>query len=103
VRRHGRSDGNQREIVEALRTVGATVEDTHALGHGFPDILAGFRRFNWAIEIKLPGAKLTPDESLWHSSWNGQIAVVHSIEEAFELIGLEQNGAAWKRRTAGRS
>jgi hypothetical protein len=102
LRKHGRTDGNQQEIIDSLRRLGATVKDTSALGHGFPDIVVGHRRFNWLIEIKLPGQRLTEPETLFHSAWSGQIAVVHSIEEALELIGREENARGWRRSTAGR-
>jgi hypothetical protein len=36
-----RVDRNQAEIVEALREAGASVGHTHAVGHGFPDIVVG--------------------------------------------------------------
>jgi hypothetical protein len=45
------------------------------------------------IEIK-DGAKsasrkrLTDDEAKWHQTWRGQVAVVESVEQALELLGV---------------
>jgi hypothetical protein len=38
-----RVDRNQPEIVEALRSAGASVGHTHAVGQGFPDIVVGVK------------------------------------------------------------
>lgn len=87
-----RVDTNQPEIVNALRKVGATVAPTHTLGRGFPDLVVGFRGYNYLLEIKdgsKPPSKrkLTPDELKWHEEWNGQVAIVNSIDEALRVIG----------------
>lgn len=87
-----RVDANQKEIVTALRAVGASVSLTHTLGRGFPDLVVGFRGINYLMEIKdgsKPESKrkLTPDETLWHAAWAGQIAIIKNIQEALKLIG----------------
>ena len=87
MRLASRADSNQREIVQALRTCGAAVQHIHREGHGCPDILCGYKGKNYLLEIKMPGASLTKDELEWHSKWDGQVAVVHSIEEALNAIG----------------
>ena len=87
------TDANQAEIVDALRSVGATVHSLHAVGFGCPDLLVGFRGDNWLMEIK-DGAKppsrrkLTPIQVEWHRGWNGQVDIVNSIDEALTLIGV---------------
>lgn len=92
MRRAARTDANQKEIVNALRRVGATVHDTSRLGEGFPDIVAGYRSINYFLEVK-DGSKppsqkkLTEAEAKWHSEWSGQSAVVESVDEALRVIG----------------
>lgn len=86
-----RTDRNQSEIVEALRSIGATVAITSALGKGFPDIVVGYRGSNYLIEIKdwqqVPSKRrLTFDESEFHAVWRGQIAVVETVREAISLV-----------------
>lgn len=81
-------DANQAEIVQALRAIGATVQDLHEVGKGCPDILVGYRDRNYLLEIKNPETKgtITEREWKWHNSWHGQVAVVWSAEEAIAVI-----------------
>lgn len=80
-------DANQPEIVKALRKIGASVACVHEIGHGFVDLLVGFRGANTMLEVKIPKGKLTPDEVRFHESWRGKIYIVHSVEEALKAIG----------------
>ena len=95
MRKRGRTDENQTEIVNVLRRAGAGVLITSMLGDGAVDIIAGYRGVNYMMEIK-DGKKppsqrtLTPDEARFHEKWPGQICVVNSAEEALKAIG------AWK-------
>lgn len=87
-----RTDANQREVVAALRAVGATVQHLHAVGRGCPDLCVGFRGVNYLIEIKdgskPPSARrLTADEKIWHDSWQGTVCVVESVDDALNAIG----------------
>lgn len=86
-----RVDRNQAEIVQAMRKIGATVRHTHMVGNGFPDIEVGYHGNNYLFEIKDPdkppsGRKLTPDEERFHQEWKGQADVIHSAEEALEIM-----------------
>ena len=84
-----RVDANQSEIVTALRQAGCSVQDLHEVGHGCGDILVGRNGINYVLEIKAPGGKLNEREREWHSTWRGQVAVVHSAEEALKIINGE--------------
>jgi hypothetical protein len=93
MRRAARTDGNQAEIVAALRAAGASVHPCHAAGQGFPDLTVGYRGVNWLIEVKDPSKpkadqKLTPAQEGWHRDWRGQVAVVRTPEEALAVIGV---------------
>lgn len=83
-------DANQHAIVKALRAVGVSVALTSSIGQGCVDCFAGFDRNGHkeciAIEIKAPGGKLTLDELDWQARWHGPYAIVHSVEEALDLI-----------------
>jgi hypothetical protein len=84
-----RVDANQADIVKALRWAGASVTDTHIVGHGFVDITVGFRLVNYLLEVKIgPDEPLTPDELRWHANWAGQKAIIWSPEQALAAIGL---------------
>ena len=89
-----RVDQNQPLIVQALRSVGASVQFLHTIGKGCPDLLVGFRGLNFVLEVKNPAQKpsdrrLTPDEERWHLTWSGQKAVVETIDEALAAIGAQ--------------
>lgn len=91
MRRAAKTDANQREIVAALRAVGARVQHLHAVGRGCPDILVAFRGRLFALEIKAAGGTLTPDEAAWWREWlpvaREAIAVVRSPDDALRAIG----------------
>lgn len=93
MRRAAKVDGNQAEIVAALRRAGCSVQSLAAIGKGCPDLLVGRAGRNYALEIKdgrkPPSARrLTPDETAWLESWHGQVAVVTSVETALAAVGL---------------
>lgn len=92
MRRASKADENQRAIVRALRSAGATVAYTHTVGMGFPDIVVGFRGVNYLLELKdgekpASAQKLTPIQEEWHAAWNGAVEVVNSAEAALKAIG----------------
>ena len=84
-------DANEAEIVNALHGIGASVYRLDVPC----DVIVGFRRRNYLLEIKLPpGPKggtahrnLTTDQLMFQSTWRGQFAVVRSVNEAFAAIG----------------
>ncbi len=87
VRRAGRVDGNQAEIVEALRGIpDCSVLVLSAVGHGCPDLLVGYRGFNFLFEVKDPDQpphrhELTDEQSEFHASWCGQAQKVFTVKE----------------------
>lgn len=93
MRRAANIDPNQPTIVQALRKVGATVQHLHQVGKGCPDLLVGFRRQSFLLEVKDPAKppshrRLSDDEQVWHRSWQGlPVAVVHDVDEALRAIG----------------
>lgn len=92
--RAARVDDNQGEIVRALEKIGAVVVSLASLGDGCPDLLVGFRGKNFLLEIKNPkgrGARLTPDQEVFHSTWVGQVAIVYTVAGALGAIE-----AIWK-------
>ena len=91
MRRAARIDRNQPEIVEVLRGAGASVQCLHSVGAGCPDLLVGYMGVNLCVEVKdgnkVPSArKLTEDQVVWHSNWEGQACVVKNVGEALELL-----------------
>jgi hypothetical protein len=93
MRRAAQVDANQPEIVEALRSVGASVEFLHTVGKGCPDLLVGHAGRNYLLEVKdgrkVPSARqLNDDQEEWHDAWRGHRCVVESVEDALRAIGV---------------
>jgi len=101
MRKRAKVDGNHAEIVAAWRKAGASVLSLAPLGNGAPDALVCCFKECWAcdapiqtyllVEIKdgsrkLSEQRLTEDEAEFHKNWPGKIHVIHSIDEALELI-----------------
>lgn len=90
-RRAARVDANQKDIVAALRGVGASVTPIHTVGQGCPDLLVGYRGKNFLFEVK-DGAKppsarqLTDDEAVWFGNWKGEAHVIESAQQAVDVV-----------------
>jgi len=52
MRRHAKRDVNEKDIVDGLRAVSATVDRINE--EDMPDLIVGFRGVNYLIEIKPP-------------------------------------------------
>lgn len=76
-----RRDGTEKEIVAALRQIGARV--WHVSGAGLPDLLVLFRQRWTPLECKTAKGKLRERQidCLW--------SIVRTPEEAFAAIGAE--------------
>lgn len=93
MRRAAKVDDNQSAIVGALRAVGASVQSLATVGAGTPDLLVGYRRQTYLLEVK-DGAKCASDRKLtepqqeWHRIWRGlPVAVVEDVDQALRAVG----------------
>lgn len=87
MRRAAHVDANQKEIVDALRAVGALVTSLAAVGKGVPDLLVKFRGRLHLLEVKNVkgrGRRLTEAQKGFHAAW--EPTVVTSIDEAIAAI-----------------
>jgi hypothetical protein len=76
-----RRDANEKEIVAALRKLGATVEHIDGVGEGVPDLLIGYRGTNRLAEVKVQKGKKSKGQVDW--SWNGeQPVLMRSVDDA---------------------
>lgn len=88
MRRAANVDGNQPAIVDALRLAGADVRHLHQVGAGCPDLLVGYRRRAFLLEVKSAEGTLNAEQLSWHRTWRGPpVAVVRTPEEALRAIG----------------
>ena len=93
MRKRARTDSNQQQIVDALRTAGVSIFFTGSLGCGFPDLVCGLRGQNFMLEIKdaakSPSRRqLTLHEKEFHQQWRGHVDIVSTPEEALRAVGL---------------
>lgn len=86
MRKRGKIDLNQTDIVNNLRKCGFSVLSLANLGNGAPDICVGAFGNNYLFEIKQEKKKLTKDEHKFHESWNGQVAIIYNTEDAIKKI-----------------
>lgn len=85
-----RVDTNQHEIAAAAKGLGATVCYLHTVGKGVPDLLIGWRGYNFLVEIKTSTGKLDELQVEWHDKWRGQAMIIRSAEELTGfLLNLE--------------
>jgi Holliday junction resolvase len=82
-----KTDKNQREIVLALRKIGAKVLLLHQVGSGCPDLAVGYRGRLLLMECKSKNGRLTDDEQYFYREWTEYMVVVYSVEDALLAIG----------------
>ena len=87
---YARIDTNHKEIVAALREVGATVVSLASMKHGCPDLLVGYQNETLLMEIKKDSkAKFTPDQLEFMAKWRGgAISRVDSVDAAIRALGI---------------
>ena len=83
-----RTDQNQKEIVKALRELGATVFDTSSIGKGYPDLNIFYKGNTILAEIKKDAnARLTIHQIEFWKNWQGgKLVRINNIEDAIALI-----------------
>jgi hypothetical protein len=93
MRTRARVDGNQAEIVAALRVAGCSVQSLASIGKGCPDLLVGKSGVNVLLEVKdekqpLSKRALTYDERHWHGGWQGKVYMVESPTAALLAVSI---------------
>lgn len=88
MRRRPRTDANQDQIVRELRARGCSVWPVNQRC----DLVVGWRGTNHLFEVKDPekspsARRLTEAEQRFHDDWKGQVDVIHTADEAFEIMG----------------
>lgn len=92
MKKYGKLDSNQKEIVKALRYIpGCSVQSLASMGNGCPDLLIGYRGKNYLFEIK-DGKKpqsqrrLTDDELKWINDWEGSVFLAMNVGDILDII-----------------
>ena len=66
------------------------------MGDGFPDLVVGSGQRNYLFEVKDPSTplsqrKLTRGEEFFKNKWNGQYAVIETVDDAIVIINGSNN------------
>ena len=91
MRKRGRTDTNQKEIVAAFRKLGATVNITSNVGDGFPDIVVD--KFGQTVKVEIKDGnkspsrqKLTEKEQRHHDECQGALAIISRVDQCAGLL-----------------
>lgn len=88
MRRALNIDSTQPAVVKALEAVGADVMVISSSRAGCWDLLVGYRRRDFKLEVKGPKTPLTDEQLELHRTWRGAPTyVVRTPEEALMAIG----------------
>lgn len=86
-----KTDSNQKEIIRQLKSIGASVVDTSAVGKGFPDLVVGYQKQTYLVEVKSSnkayGKSLNENQVKFKDAWKGsEIILVRNIEDFISFI-----------------
>jgi hypothetical protein len=91
VRRIHNVDGNHRETVDYLRSIGWGVRSTAAVGDDFPDLVVARSGFTALVELKKGRwaceRKLTDGQQRFKDSWPG--VCIHALSKEDAAVQLE--------------
>lgn len=82
MRRAAKADGNQREIVNALKAIGARVYYIKEP----VDLLVGYRGKNCLLEVKDIHGRLTKAQEEFMQTWPGEAWIVQTVNQAMEAV-----------------
>lgn len=93
MRRAPRVDGNQSLIVDYFRKRGCSVAITAGVADGFPDLVVSKSGRTALVEVKDPAQPknkraLKPDQVKFHSTWQGAIYVVETLDRAGAVVEI---------------
>jgi len=91
MRKFGRLDSNQKQIVKRLRELpGVSVFSTASIGNGFPDLVVARNKTNYLIELKNGKEPLTQSEAKFFSAWKGQVCICRTFDDVLQTIGIDE-------------
>ena len=84
MRRFARTDATQIDIVATLRLLGCSVVSLSPIGRGCPDLAVAVAGKTFLVELKdgSKSWKLTPDQERFILSWEAEIPVLESVDDA---------------------
>jgi Holliday junction resolvase len=95
MRKYGKVDANQKQIVDQLRQIhGISVVSISSMGDGIPDIIVGYKARTYLFEIKdgdKPPSqkKLTEEEQKFFDMWTGHVSKCENLDQILKEIGIK--------------
>jgi VRR-NUC domain len=86
----GNRDANHREITEAYEALYCIVQDTHAVGGGYPDLNVKISTRRGPVvalvEVKTRDGKLSPSQLRFIGEWGSCVTVVQTRDDVFAHV-----------------
>ena len=86
----GRTDANQSAVTQAYEELYCVVQDTHAVGGGFPDIVVKISTKRGAVvalvEVKTADGTLRLSQERFMREWGSCVTVVQTREDVFAHV-----------------
>lgn len=83
-----KTDTTQKEIMKALRDMGAFVRSLHRVGQGVPDLLVSYLGRWHLVEVKSENGELTPDQEKFHEACGAPISIMRSVDDAVMVVNV---------------
>lgn len=84
MRRYGKKDDCQKQIVKVLQQLGFGVIDLSSLGNNIPDLLIAKSDRTALVELKSENGKLSKGQEFFKLTWPGKCFMAKSAEEIYE-------------------
>jgi hypothetical protein len=78
-------------LVAELRRLGWTVKHLHMVGEGMPDLIVAKHQIEKLVEVKMPGASLTPAQEIFHGEWPAHIPIIETVEDVRKFDTLHMS------------
>jgi VRR-NUC domain len=86
----GNRDANHGEITKAYQELYCTVQDTHGVGHGFPDLVVKITTaagpVACLVEVKTADGTLRLSQERFIAAWGSCVTVVQTREDVFAHV-----------------
>lgn len=83
-----KTDSTQKQIVKALRDMGAFVRSLHGVGRGVPDLLVSYLGQWHLVEVKSENGELNEAQEKFHKECGAPISILRSVDDAVMVVSV---------------
>lgn len=95
-----KTDTPQKQIMNALRDMGAFVCSLHEVGRGVPDLLVSYLGQWHLVEVKSKNGQLNEAQEKFHEACGAPISIMRSVDDAVMVVGVWRLRSRAERREA---